>query len=136
MILLTHDTPILLCVAPSDFRKGIDGFSAVCRLQLAQDPKDGTVYLFINRARTMIRALTYDGTGYWIITKRISRGKFQGWPTGNALITPASARELRLIMGGNHGSEEISVNNYAHVAPLSTTINSVSTTRRSAPLSR
>ncbi len=136
MILLTHDTPILLCVAPSDFRKGIDGFAAVCRLQLAQDPKNGTVYLFINRARTMIRALTYDGTGYWIITKRISRGKFQGWPTGNALITPASARELRLIMGGNHDSVAGGVRKYAHVAPLSTTINSVSTNRRSAPLPR
>ena len=57
MILLTHDTPILLCVAPSDFRKGIDGFVAVCRLELSLDPRCGTVFMFINRARTMIRAL-------------------------------------------------------------------------------
>lgn len=28
MILLTHETRILLCVAPADFRRGIDGFVA------------------------------------------------------------------------------------------------------------
>ena len=122
MILLTHDTHILLCVAPSDFRKGIDALTAVCRLQLGQDPKNGTVYLFINRSRTMIRALTYDGTGYWIITKRISRGRFQGWPSGNQLISAASATQLRLIMGGS-GTTEQGVNKCAQSAHFSTTLN-------------
>ncbi len=123
MILLTHDTPILLCIAPSDFRKGIDGFAALCRLQLAQDPANGTVYLFINRSRTMIRALTYDGSGYWIITKRISRGKFQSWPSGQELMSTASARELRMIMGGNETGTQQSVNNHSRNAAYSTTIN-------------
>ncbi len=123
MILLTHDTPILLCVAPSDFRKGIDGFVAVCRLELSLDPRCGTVFMFINRARTMIRALTYDGTGYWIMTKRLSRGRFQSWPSGTCAISPASARELRLIMGGNRWSDEDGVNKVAHSARPSTTIN-------------
>ena len=41
MILLTHQSPILLGVAPSDFLKGIDGFVAQCRNTLGQDPKDG-----------------------------------------------------------------------------------------------
>lgn len=123
MILLTHETPILLCVAPSDFRKGIDGFAAVCRLQLAQDPSNGTVYLFINRARTMIRALSYDGNGYWIITKRISRGRFQGWPSGTQLMSAASARQLRIIMDANPADAEQHVNKASYTAPTSTTIN-------------
>ncbi len=98
MILLTHQSPILLGVAPSDFRKGIDGFVAQCRNTLGQDPSDGTIFVFINRARTMIRALSYDGTGYWLMTKRISRGKFVGWPTGHEALSPASARQLRLLI--------------------------------------
>ena len=100
MILLTHQSPILLGVAPSDFRKGIDGFVAQCRNTLGQDPKDGTIFVFINRARTMIRALSYDGTGYWLMTKRLSRGKFTGWPTGHEALSPASARQLRLLLSG------------------------------------
>lgn len=98
MILLTHKSPILLGVAPSDFRKGIDGFVAQCRNTLEQDPSDGTIFIFINRARTMIRALSYDGTGYWLMTKRLSRGKFTGWPTGQEALSPASARQLRLLI--------------------------------------
>ncbi len=131
MILLTHDTPILLCVAPSDFRKGIDGFAALCRLQLAQDPANGTVYLFINRARTMIRALTYDGSGYWIITKRISRGKFRGWPSGRELMSVASACELRIIMGAHEAAGQ-SVNNDSRTALYSTTINRTETSNKTA----
>ena len=72
MILLTHQSPILLGVAPSDFRRGIDGFVAQCRNDLGQDPSDGTIFVFINRARTMIRALNYDGTGYWLMTSASS----------------------------------------------------------------
>ena len=82
MILLTHETTIRLGVAPADFRRGIDGFVALCKNELLQEPRDGCVFVFINKARTMIRALSYDGTGYWLMAKRISKGRFTGWPTG------------------------------------------------------
>lgn len=101
MILLTHETPILLCVAPADFRRGIDGFVAQCKNDLAQDPRSGCVFVFINKARTMIRALSYDGNGFWLMTKRLSKGKFQAWPVEQASVCAKTARELRLILSGN-----------------------------------
>jgi len=100
MIQLTHETRILLCVQPADFRKGIDGFVAVCKNTLALQPRDGSVIVFINRARTMIRALSYDVNGYWLMTKRLSRGKFTGWPDGQRALSQTTARELRIILGG------------------------------------
>ena len=100
MIQLTHQTPILLGVAPADFRKGIDGFVALCDTTLGRTPRDGTVLVFINRARTMLRALSYDGNGYWLMTKRLSQGRFSGWPTAEQAMTPASARQLRQLIGG------------------------------------
>lgn len=100
MILLTHETRILLCVAPADFRRGIDGFVAQCQNSLALQPRDGSVIVFINRARTMIRALSYDVNGYWLMTKRLSRGKFTGWPDGQRALSATSARELRIILSG------------------------------------
>ena len=100
MILLTHETRIVLSVAPADFRRGIDGFVAVCQNTLALQPRDGSVIVFINRARTMIRALSYDVNGYWLMTKRLSRGKFTGWPDGQRALSPTSARELRIILSG------------------------------------
>lgn len=100
MILLTHDTPILLGVQPADFRKGIDGFQALCRGALGEDPRSGTVYVFANRARTMIRALSYDGTGFWLMTKRLSTGRVTGWPTSEGVVSATSARELRVLLHG------------------------------------
>ena len=63
MIRLTHESVIRLGVAPADFRCGIDGFAARCRTLLGEEPSGGTLYVFINRARTMIRCLAHDGTG-------------------------------------------------------------------------
>lgn len=107
MIQLTHESRILLGVAPADFRKGMDGFAALCRLQLAQEPADGTVYCFINRARTMIRALSYDGSGYWLMTKRLSKGRFTGWPQGDGLVTSVQARQLRTLLQGEHWQRSV-----------------------------
>ena len=100
MIRLTHDTPIVLGVAPADFRCGVDGFAARTRELLGRDPTDGTLYVYTNRARTMIRGLAYDGTGFWLLTKRLSKGRFGGWPSGEAPMTSASARALRALLDG------------------------------------
>lgn len=98
MILLTANTPILLAVEPADFRCGIDGFVAICRQQLKQDPRSGILFVFINRKKTMIRALSYDGTGFWLMTKRLSKGKFSNWPTSKEVISPIQAKHLRLLL--------------------------------------
>lgn len=100
MILLTHESQIQLGVQAADFRKGVDGFVALCKNELLLEPRDGTVFVFINRARTMIRALSYDGTGYWLMTKRLSRGKFKHWPSSQGALNKTSARELRQIISG------------------------------------
>ncbi len=98
MILLTTNTPILLATKPADFRCGIDGFVAICRRQLAQEPRSGTLFVFINRNKTMVRALTYDGTGFWLMTKRLSKGKFLNWPAVNDTVSPIQARHLRTLL--------------------------------------
>lgn len=98
MIRLTNESRILLAIAPADFRAGIDGMSARCRLVLEQDPKSGTIFCFTNRARTMVRALVYDGNGFWLMTKRLSRGTFQHWPRSEDALSTVSARELTRLL--------------------------------------
>jgi hypothetical protein len=31
----------------------------------------------------MVRALNYENNGFWLMTKRLSKEKFSGWPTAN-----------------------------------------------------
>lgn len=106
MIYLTASTSILVATAPADFRRGIDGFVALCQHGLGQTPNNGTLYVFINRARTMIRILAYEqvdngyGRGYWLMTKRLSSGRFQGWPRGEQPLSALAAQRLRQLLNG------------------------------------
>ncbi|NQY38317.1 MAG: IS66 family insertion sequence element accessory protein TnpB [Alteromonadaceae bacterium] len=104
MIKLTVHTQILLAIAPADFRCAIDGFVAVCRRELKQNPSSGTLFVFINRNKTMIRALTYDGTGFWLMTKRLSKGKFTSWPSGADIISKIAAIKLKQMLSGHDHS--------------------------------
>jgi transposase len=80
MIQVTPQMRILVCVEPEDFRKGIDGLCRVCRKEMGQDPFSGYVFVFRNRKATAVKVLCYDGQGFWLCQKRMSKGRFHGWP--------------------------------------------------------
>ena len=102
MIHLTASTPIQVATERADFRKGIDGFVALCQHHLQQNPRSGTLYVFLNRNATMVRILAYDshGPGYWLMTKRLSKGRFQGWPRSASPLSPIAAHRLRQLVTG------------------------------------
>jgi len=103
MIHLTTDTQILLAIEPADFRMGIDGLAARCRGTLAAEPRSGVLFVFINRSKTMIRTLAFDDNGFWLMTKRLSKGKFKGWPGSKETLYPLGASHLRhLLTGAGH----------------------------------
>jgi transposase len=98
MLQISPSTRIFICVQLIDFRNGIDGLAAVCRNKLDQDPFQGTIFVFRNRRKTAIRLLVYDGQGFWLCTKRLSKGIFRWWPESSSV----DARELQtLLWNGN-----------------------------------
>lgn len=103
MIQITPQMRILVAIEPADFRRGIDGIARLCKEACASDPFSGTVYVFRNRRRTAIKALVYDGQGFWLCHKRLSRGRFVYWPApagGNTTRMPAAELQV-LLFGGN-----------------------------------
>jgi IS66 Orf2 like protein len=65
-----------------DGRKGIDSLAQLCREKLDADPFSGALFIFRSRSAKAIRILAYDGQGFWLATKRLSKGRFRWWPTG------------------------------------------------------
>ena len=100
MIPLTASTPIVLATAPIDFRRGIDGLVALCQSHLHQNPRSGTLYVFINRRATMVRILAYETNGYWLMTKRLSQGRYRGWPRAGEPVNALQAVQLRQLLAG------------------------------------
>jgi len=87
---------------PVSFRNGIDGLAAIARLVLKMEPMGGALFVFRNRARDMLRVLFYDGSGFWLCTKRLSKGRFSSWPAGDGTspCSPLLARELQVLLWG------------------------------------
>ena len=90
MIQVTPQMRILVAVEPADFRKGIDGLARLCKEALKRDPFGGGVFVFRNRRATAIKALVYDGQGFWLCHKRLSRGRFR-WGLPSRCATPCRA---------------------------------------------
>ena len=65
MIQLTPHMRILVAVEAVDFRAGIDALARICQQQLKADPFCGWLFVFGNRRRSAIKALIYDGQGFW-----------------------------------------------------------------------
>ena len=91
MLQITPQLKILVAIDPADFRKGIDGLVQLCKQSLQQDPFTGAVFVFRNRRRTAIKALVYDGQGFWLCHKRLSTGRFPHWPSVVEKDTKAKA---------------------------------------------
>jgi hypothetical protein len=99
MIQITPQMRILLAVEPADFRKGIDGLAGLCRQVLESDPFSGHVFVFRNKRATSIKILVYDGQGYWLCQKRLSKGKFRWWPiAAGDRTSPLAAHQLQMLI--------------------------------------
>jgi transposase len=89
---------IVVAVEPVDFRKGIDGLAAVCRKKLESDPFSGAVFVFVNKSRQALRLLIYDGHGYWLCHKRLSKGRFTWNFQSSSAVTTLAARQLQQLL--------------------------------------
>lgn len=101
MMQISPQMRILVATQPADFRQGIDGLARLCRERLSADPFSGTVFVFRNRRATAIKVLVYDGQGFWLCLKRLSRGRLRYWPShGQARERELLAHELQVLLAG------------------------------------
>lgn len=98
MIHITAQMRVLVAVESVDGRKGIDSLVRVCQEKLSEDPISGCVFIFRSRRGTSIRLLNYDGQGYWLAQKRLSKGRFTWWPEASSASKRLEAYEAQLLM--------------------------------------
>ena len=91
MLSLTGSLKIVVALEPCDMRKGFDGLYGLVAQRLQEDPRAGALYVFSNRHHTRLKMLYFDGTGLWLLTKRLERGTFS-WPRS----AEANASKLKL----------------------------------------
>jgi transposase len=98
MLQITPQHRLLLAVEPVDFRKGICGLKALCKQKLSCDPFSGVIFAFTNRARTSVKLLVYDASGFWLCQKRFSQGRLAWWPNDKNETVSLRASELQILL--------------------------------------
>lgn len=92
MLTFNRRTKIFVCKEPTDMRASYDTLFSKASEILKQDPFSGHLFLFINKTRTSIKCLYYDGTGFVIVAKRMERGlfsKINPYHRGEVVLTEA-----------------------------------------------
>ena len=80
-------------------RKQIDGLASLVQTQFGQEMDETSLYLFCGRRADRIKALYWDGTGYILLYKRLSNGRFQ-WPRSEAELRFLAPQSFRWLMEG------------------------------------
>ena len=79
MLTFNGNLKVYVALKPCDMRRSFDGLAAAARSTLGIEPSNGVAFLFTNRSRNLIKILYFDGSGYWVVAKRLEKGTFS-WP--------------------------------------------------------
>ncbi len=99
MLSIPATVSIFLYTQPTDMRRGFDGLSGLVRSELAADPLDGSLFLFVNRRRDRLKILHFDGTGYWLYYKLLEAGTFEAISSKGKAV-PIDSTQLAMLLAG------------------------------------
>ena len=99
MLDLAGGTTVYLACGATDLRKSYNGLAAVIKLKFQLDPYSRCMFAFCNRRRTLIKILQWDGSGFWILMKRLDRDAFH-WPDTPDELRQVTLKEMHWLCDG------------------------------------
>lgn len=92
---------VYLRCGATDFRKQIDGLTALVSMQFHLDPfSDRAVFIFCNKKRNAIKVLRYDRNGFILAHKKLLENmKFQ-WPAKEEDMKEITFQQVEWLLSG------------------------------------
>ncbi len=95
-----NDMPqIYLYRDPVDFRKAVNGLSAIVERELGHNPFDGALYAFTNRQRNKIKCLYWEDNGFVLYYKSLAEEKFR-WPHPDDEVISLTGQQINWLLDG------------------------------------
>jgi len=83
----------------TDLRKAAGGLAGIVEQQMRGELFSGDIYLFCNKPRTLLKALWWDRSGFWLCQKRLEQDKYP-WPREQSQARELSAEEFWMLLDG------------------------------------
>ncbi len=101
MISFPNSLRVLVALEPCDMRKSFEGL-LFARSHLGEDVTSGSLFIFTNKRRNRLTILYFDGSGLWVMAKRLEAGRFS-WPASTvegSTKLQLSAKALAMLTDG------------------------------------
>jgi transposase len=85
---------------PVDFRYGMNSLSILVEQAMRLNPMDSSLYIFGNRRRDRVKILGWDGSGFWLMTKRLEADHFI-WPSNKTEVVTLTTDLLHALLDGD-----------------------------------
>ena len=83
-----------------DFRKSINGLSAIVEQEMGVEVFGRYLFIFCDRRRRRLKVLYWDSTGFALWYKRLERDKF-AWPTyHDEEVIRVDAEQVKWLLSG------------------------------------
>ncbi len=89
---------VILAKEVTDMRKSFDGLCSLIEHRFHRDPYAGDLFAFVNRRRTYVKLMLWDGNGFWLFAKRLERGTFERWQPSSDKKTHVEIDRAQLLM--------------------------------------
>lgn len=99
MLSLSPAVKIYLATEPADMRKSMDGLCGLVQEIIGENPFTGHLFVFRNRKGDRVKVLVWDQGGFWVLYKRLEKGRFH-FPKARGASVQIEAADLTLLLGG------------------------------------
>lgn len=99
MLTIGGTTRVFLAIQPVDLRGSFNRLYGYVAEVLREDPQSGHWFVFTNKAHSRVKVLVYDGTGLWVLNKRLSAGRFS-WPSSERPSLCVRNEEFGALVNG------------------------------------
>jgi transposase len=89
--------PIFLHQGAADLRNSFAGLGGLVEREFPGHLLAGGLFVFVNRRRTLVKVLYWDGDGLALWCKRLEKGTFRVSPDGRSEL---SRREFAMLLEG------------------------------------
>lgn len=99
MIFNISKMPIYMKAGSTDMRKQINGLTIQIQEVMEMDPFSGSMFMFCNKKRNLLKIIIWEKNGFWLFLKRLEKDKFP-WPDNIEEVEKITRKELEMLLEG------------------------------------